>query len=145
MKIIVKELEPVTSINQGLDLSTLIPNAEDLVALNNVQVEGKIYKKQGEVKFNLEVKAEVVQKCTISLLPVTYDLAFDTELTFSEDEETYDYILEDEIDLGQVIFAEILIEKEPFVYHESADLDKFLEPEKTGHPAFEGLKKKYDV
>lgn len=145
MKLIVKELEALTSINQELDLSTYVLNAEDLVALNHVRVEGTIHKKIGEVKFNLNIKAEVVQKCTISLLPVSYEIDFDTQFIFSKDEENYDYILEDEIDLGQVIFAEILIEKEPFVYHESADMNMFLEPEKTGHPAFEGLKKKNDV
>lgn len=141
MKLLVKELEPITAINQQIDLSNFVQNVEDLIELNNVIIKGTIYKKIDEIKFNLEIEADVVQKCAISLLPVDYKLAFDTEFIFSEDEEKYDYVLTDEIDLGQVIFAEILLNKEPYVYHEDADQNMFLEPEKEGHPAFKDLKK----
>ena len=63
MKIIIKELEPVTSINQNLDLSAFVQSAPDLEALNNVHVEGTIYKKIGEeIKFDKMTAYEVYRE-----------------------------------------------------------------------------------
>lgn len=142
MKIIVKELEPTTSIDMMLDLKGFIHNSVDLDALNDVNVVGNILKDDETVVLELHVTANVIQKCARTLKPVHYPLAFDTEIVFSKDEDILDYILEETIELDAIIFAEILLEKEPFVYHESADENAFEEPKKDSHPAFESLKDK---
>ncbi|MBG0762370.1 hypothetical protein IY230_01930 [Acholeplasma laidlawii] len=142
MKIETKLLESKTLIDSLFDLNYLIDDATDIISLNNVNVKGTIYRKYDEVTFNLTVTLEVVQKCTYTLKPVTYPLSFDTEILFSNDLEIYDYVPIDIIDLDEVIFAEILLHKEPNVYHESANPSDFEEPKKT-HPAFNSLKEKY--
>lgn len=141
MKLETKLLESKTLIDTTLDLSHLIERGIDLIALNNVQIKGTIYRQYDEVKFDLTVQLEVVQKCTYTLEPVHYPLEFDCVINFSNDEETYDYIPEEIIDLDEVIFAEILLYKEPNVYHESASPEAF-QLVKEPHPAFKSLKEK---
>ncbi|MBN3490296.1 hypothetical protein JV173_02090 [Acholeplasma equirhinis] len=139
MKLIVKELEKLTSIEETLNLNSFLNESVDLIELKDVLVRGKILKSFEEVKLNLAVNLTVIQKCARTLLPVTYPLEFETEIIYSKDDKTYDYYLSDTIDLDQIIFAEILLEKEPFVYHESAK-DYIDESEGSGHPAFQALK-----
>jgi uncharacterized protein len=141
MKLETKLLESKTLIDTTIDLSHLIERGIDLIALNNVRIKGVIHRQFDEVKFDLSVQLEVVQKCTYTLKPVHYPLEFDCIINFSNDEETYDYIPQDIIDLDEVIFAEILLYKEPNVYHESASADEF-QLEHQPHPAFKSLKEK---
>jgi len=142
MKIETKLLESKTLIDSPIDLNYLINDAADIISLNDVNVKGTIYRRYDEVTFNLTVTLDVVQKCTYTLKPVTYPLTFDTEILFSNDLETYDYVPTDIIDLDEVIFAEILLHKEVNVYHESANPSDFEDPKET-HPAFKSLKEKY--
>ena len=143
MIIIVKELESTNKINQELDIKYLIDPKSDLYGIDNLKVSGVITKNYGTVKMNLEYDMIVRQKCARTLKEVSYPLQFTSEALFSsEDNQEYDYILEDTIDLNQFSFAEILLEKEPFVYHESSNEADFDEPEKPIHPAFEILKEK---
>jgi uncharacterized protein len=141
MKLETKLLESKTLIDTTIDLSHLIERGIDLIALNNVHIKGTINRQFDEVKFDLTVQLEVVQKCTYSLKPVHYPLEFDCIINFSNDPETYDYIPQDIIDLDEVIFAEILLYKEPNVYHESASAEAFQIEHQT-HPAFKSLKEK---
>jgi len=139
MKLIVKELEKQTSIEEILNLDALIDDASDLIGLKDVKVSGTIERSYDEVVLDLTVDLNVVQKCARTLKPVTYPLVFDTEIIFSKDEKTYDYLLTNVIDLDELIFAEILLEKEPFVYDEDA-VDPIDESKGQGHPAFQSLK-----
>lgn len=144
MKINVRTLEPFSSIQTNIDLSHLIEKAADLIALNHVMIKGTLKKDYDTVLLRMNVTVDVVQKCAISLLPVTYPLDFDSEIIFSENIDIMDYVLEDVIDLDEIIFAEILLEKEPFVYHESADRDAFDEVEEE-RSVFKDLKDIYKV
>jgi len=144
MKIDVRTLEPFSSIQSEIDLSHLVEKAADLIALDHVYIKGTLKKEYDTVILHMNVSLDVVQKCAISLLPVTYPLSFDSEIIFSENIEIMDYILEEVIDLDEIIFAEILLEKEPYVYHEDADRDSFDE-EDEGHSAFKDLKNIYKV
>jgi len=139
MKLIVKELEKQTSIEEVLNLDAFIDEASDLIGLKDVKVSGTIERSYDEVVLDLTVDLDVVQKCARTLKPVTYPLVFDTEIIFSKDENTYDYLLTDVIDLDELIYAEILLEKEPFVYDEDA-IDPIDESKGQGHPAFQSLK-----
>ena len=141
MKLETKLLESKTLIDTTIDLSHLIERSVDLIALNNVQIKGTIYRQYDEVQCDLSVQLEVVQKCTYTLQAVHYPLEFDCIINFSNDEETYDYIPQDIIDLDEVIFAEILLYKEPNVYHESASGEAFQLAQEP-HPAFKSLKEK---
>lgn len=140
MIIEVKTLEPLSSIDVNLDLEAYVKDSSDLISLSPCLVKARIKKDFETVTFNLNITVDIVQKCAISLKPVSYDLAFETEIVFSKNIEILDYFLEDQIDLNQLVFAEILLEKEPFVYDESADHSLF-EEKQEGHPAFKGLKK----
>lgn len=137
----IRELESLTSIDVNLDLTEYVPNVIDLIDLKDVNVKGTIDKEYDAVIFELQIEALVVQKCNISLKPVSYPISFETRIIYSKNEEIMDFILEDEIDFSTLVFSEILLEKEPVVYHEDADLDRFKEAEKKGHPAFQALKK----
>ncbi len=140
MIIEVKTLEPLSSIDVDLNLEDYVQASSDLISLSPCLVKGRIKKDFETVTLRLNIQVDVVQKCALTLKPVAYDLAFETEVIFSKNIDILDYYLEDVIDLNQLVFAEILLEKEPFVYHESADHSLF-EEKKEGHPVFKGLKK----
>lgn len=140
MKILIKELEPVTSIDYQLDLNDYVQNVVDLVSIEDCRVQGKIYKEIDSVRLDLKIDAKITQKCAITLKPVPYNLSFETEIIYSNDKDNMDYALEDEIHLSDIVFAEILVEKEVNVYHETANPDLFKDDREKGHPAFEALK-----
>ena|SRR5690554_5846512 len=142
MKIETKLLESKTLIDNELSLKHLIDKAVDLIALNNVHIKGVIYRNYDEVTLDLDVSCEVVQKCTITLKPVTYPLNFKSDIIFSNDLEIYDYVPEAIIDLDEIIFADILLHKELNVYHEDANKELFQD-KKQPHPAFKTLKEQY--
>ncbi len=142
MKIETKLLESKTLIDTKVSLKHLIDRAVDLIALNHVHIQGTIYRNYDEVTLDLNVSCEVVQKCTISLKPVTYPLTFKSDIIFSNDLEIYDYVPTDIIDLDEIIFADILLHKEPNVYHEDANKEMFQD-KKEPHPAFKALKEQY--
>ncbi|HHY96929.1 MAG TPA: hypothetical protein GYA04_02720, partial [Acholeplasma sp.] len=50
MKILIKELEPVTSIDYQLDLNDYVQNVVDLVSIEDCRVQGKIYKEIDSVR-----------------------------------------------------------------------------------------------
>ena len=143
MKLEVKLLESKTLIDRTLNLNNLIDEASDLIKLNNVHIKGVILRNYDEVTLDLTINLEVIQKCTYTLKPVAYPLTFESLLHFSNDLEVYDYVPVDIIDLDEVIFAEILLHKEPNVYHESSNNKDFKAP-KTPHPAFKDLKDKFE-
>lgn len=139
MKLIVKDMKQKTSINETLDLSKYVKESIDLISINDCRVKGFINKDFNTLTFLLNIKANIVQKCNITLLPVSYDLSFDTEIIYSDDLEIMDYYLPEYIILEELVYAEIILEKEPAVYHKDANLDEFTNKDK-GHHAFKVLK-----
>jgi|SRR5690554_3746435 len=136
-----KDLEKVTSINVELDLTSYLEDAVDLIALNNVLVTGTVELAHEKAVLDLSIRVEVVQKCARSLKPVPYDLNFKTTIVFSNDLDAYDFVYQDDINLSDLVFAEIMLEKEPVVYHQAHQAIYKEEDEASGHPAFQVLKK----
>ncbi len=144
MKLIVKELEALTSIDAKLNLDLYVDqDASDLEAINDVAVKGKIRKMDQTVILDVIITAQITQKCAITLKPVVYPFETEVEIIFSDDVNIMDYQIEPEIDLDQIIFAYIMSDKPLYVYSEDADHSQFEEATDEGHPAFKELKDKY--
>lgn len=137
MKLILSELLPVTSIKIQPKLINYIDNTSDLISLDDVSVEGDAHfdEDKHELILALQIKANITQSCSITLLPVKYLLDINISLLFSkEDDEEADYIIEDNIDLIPIIYAEIFANKEYRVYHESADRNQYSEVDESYKP-----------
>ncbi len=146
MKLVVKELEALTSIDAKLNLDQFIDkDASDLIALEEVAVKGKISKMDQTVVIEVIISANITQKCAISLKPVLYPFETEVEIIFSDDVSIMDYKLEPEIDLDQIIFAYIMSDKPLYVYSDDADHSQFEKAKDEGHPAFKELKDKYKI
>ncbi len=133
------ELEPVTSIDESVDLNPYIHKDADILSFKDTKVTGKLYYESKTATFDLEVTTVITQACAITLLPVEYELSFHADIVFGGEYDDYDYILEDPIKLAPIIYAYAMTEKPYSVFHPSADRSTFEEDEKI-HPAFEGLK-----
>lgn len=138
MKIILSELLPVTSIKIQPNLNEYINPEYDLLKIDGTKVDGKLYwnEEKQELLADVNIKTNLTQACSITLLPVEYFLEFSLSLIFSnsEDDEDSDYYLENEINLDEIIFAEIFANKKYQVFHESADRSQFVEEEEKFMP-----------
>lgn len=140
MKIKVSDLKQNTSINETLLLNEFVKDTVDLIKIDNCLVKGNITKDFNTITFNLNIDCEITQKCNITLLPVKYPLNFQTKIIYSDNFEVMDHYLTEIIDLNELVFSEIMVEKKIAVYHESANRDEFSEEKEVGHPAFKVLK-----
>ena len=126
-------------LDQTIDFSNHITNQTDILSIEATHVTGS-FKQQGEeVVANLTVSSRLDMACAKTLKPVEVDLTFDLDLVFGQSDES-DYPLIYPIELDDIIFGHILLEKPYTVYHPDADGISF-EEERKPHPAFKDLDK----
>lgn len=128
-----QELLPITSINFQPDLTNLITGDTDLLALENITVDGEAYYDNVVLTLNVVIKADITQACSITLKPVIYPVEISSQLFFGNDEDS-DYPLENELDLLPFIYAELYAAKQYRVFHETADHSLYEETEKVQKP-----------
>lgn len=128
MIIKVIDLFEFNEINENLKLDHLIKKEHDILKLEDVNIKGFINKNLNEVIINLDVSVNSYLPCGRTFKEVLVPLSFNIETILGNDNDA-DFILENEIDLGQLVYSYILIEKPYVVYHESSKA--FEEDEKS--------------
>lgn len=141
MKWYLNELEDTTSISEIVDYQAHLKNVVDLIAIEPTKVTGELIKDVNQVIARLKIETRLTQACAITLKPVQYPLSFETEIIFG-DNDNADYCLTNPIELTDIIFGYICIEKPYVVYHKDARPEE-QEEERTPHPAFADLNNKH--
>jgi len=122
---LVKKAKSDTSIEATLNLSRFLTDElEDLIGISETHVSGDyIYDDIDETfDFQLNIKTTLTMLCALTLKEVFVPMNFTSHIAFSvnyidDDTHVIDGIT---IDLDQVIFSEILVEKPMKVYHPDA-------------------------
>lgn len=141
MKIDVNLIKGVQHIEQELDLKEFINSENDILDIKSTNLVAKIKPTKDKMILNGHVDTEIVMPCAKTLKPVNVPLSFEIEALFSSEEDA-DYPLTSEIDVAEIVYSYIVMEKPYIVYHEDAKNISFEEP-KDGHPAFSDLKDLY--
>lgn len=139
MKFSIHELKEKTSIHLSYDYSEQIKEIVDIISIDPAKITANVMYQQGELTLDTHVEVPMVLACSKTLKPVNYQLVFDANIVFSNDEDA-DFPLEDPIELTDIIFGYIVSEKPYTIYHPDAK-DTSFEPERSPHPAFADLDK----
>jgi len=129
MKWTLFELEKLNQIDETIH--------HDLLEINNIKVTGTVEHLPIEVKFSLNIKADLLMTCAYSLKEMIVPVDFELELLFGDTLDS-DYELTNPLDLNDIILGNILVEKPFRIIHPDAKDTKF-EAEKEAHPAFAEL------
>jgi len=139
MKFLINELKEKTSIHLTYDYSDKIADIVDILSIKPAKIDCEVFYKSGELILDIHVDVPMCLACSKTLKPVDYNLSFDANILFSN-EEVRDFPLEDPIELTDIIFGYIVSEKPYTIYHPDAKNTSF-EPERSPHPAFADLDK----
>ncbi|MDR2828596.1 MAG: DUF177 domain-containing protein [Acholeplasmatales bacterium] len=124
-----KRISENLDINYNPDLRSYIEDIIDFLDILETKVTGKIkkeYSKDGDIlTLDLHIESSLILACAITMLEVPYFLEFDTTLVFGPNLENSDYILTREINLDEIVFAQIYMEKPYSVLHPSVDKENY--------------------
>ncbi len=105
------------SFSEIIDFSEYATNVEDILGIDPVEVNGNIYRIDDETyRFCYTIKALLTLECALTLEPVSYIIEKTFDEVYGKDEklvEKEDYFLVEKntIDLSEIIWTNILIEK----------------------------------
>lgn len=96
-----------------LDLSDYIKSIDDILEIKEVKVIGNINRINDETyNFSYHVNAPLILQCALTLDPVEYVIDNDYDETYSlEKNDEYFLIEKNTIDLEEIVWTNILIEK----------------------------------
>lgn len=136
MKIFSALINGRKTVNEEIDFSENIKNHDTILDIEKCFVNGKMYFKNEQLYTELAINVKLVLASSRSLKPIDYNLNFDLDLIFGSSKAA-DYELTKEIDLGEIIFGHILLEKPLAIY---LDDETPQEIKKDINPAFKDLK-----
>ena len=112
------------------DLKNNIKNRDDLLDVINCHVDGKVLNVSDDyVDIHLSIDATLKMQCAISLDEVIYPLTIDTDVIFSYDVDSDNYLINGQtIDIDDAVLSEIVINLPYRVVKEEYE-DDYLEDE----------------
>lgn len=137
MKIDIREIKELHEVNTSVDFSEEIKDHDDIISIEPCYVKGTLEFEYEELFVNLDIDVKLVLASSRSLTPVDYQLQFRLDLIFGESEDA-DFVLTEEILLGEIIYGHILLEK-PLTIYLDDELEEDDEKPKKVHPAFKDL------
>lgn len=129
-------INSVKTVKEEIDFSEKIVNIPDIISIKPCYITGEILVKNEQLYTELNIKVDLVLASSRSMEPIDYKLDFDLDLIFGSGLDS-DFPLENEINLGEIIYGHILLEKPISIYLESETPQN---KPKVTNPAFKGLK-----
>lgn len=129
-------LDGKKEIKEKIDFSDKIDRKYDILDIEDCIVQGYLNYEHELLETNLFIDVKLVLASTRTLKPIDYHLQFKLDLIFGNSKDA-DYVLEDKIDLGAIIYGHILLEKPLTIY---SDDEKPHEKPREINPAFAALK-----
>lgn len=139
MKIYLWQAKDQQVIKEVIDFRTHIKKHDDIISIMPTKVTGTFKTEGDDVQAILEIKTTLDMACAKTLKPVRVSLDFTLDLIFGSTDQS-DYPLQFPLELDDIIFGHILLEKPYTVYHPDAD-DISFEEQRSPHPAFKDLDK----
>jgi uncharacterized metal-binding protein YceD (DUF177 family) len=136
MKINSSLIKSIYNIDTEIDYSEMIKNSNDIIEIKPCYVKGSFERVNDLLVTNLDIDVKLVLASTRTLKPVDYHLIFNLDLIFGESEDS-DFALTPIIDLDEIIFGHIILEKPQVIYNEG---EKEFEKEKETNHVFDALK-----
>lgn len=130
-------IESVLNINEKINFNHKIKDRNDIIEIKDSNIIGVAKWQDKNLLIDLNIDVELTLASTRTLKPIKHQLKFPLNLIFGEHEEA-DFVLTNEIELDEIIFGHIILEKPLSIYNEDEEL--LVKNEKTVHPAFEKLK-----
>lgn len=130
-------IENVLNINKKINFKQKIKDRNDIIDIDDASVVGVIKWLDNNLIIDLTVDVLLKLASTRTLTPINYHLNFPLNLILGDHEEA-DFIINDKIELDEIIFGHIILEKPLSIFNEDEEL--LVENTKTIHPAFEKLK-----
>jgi uncharacterized protein len=99
-----------------------IHTIDDLIDIGECEVEGKLYRIDYDTyRLELTIKVELVIACALTLNPVKYPMNIKvSEIYSTVDDKEYNLIDKNTIDLSEIVWTSIIIEKPIKVVSENA-------------------------
>lgn len=130
-------IENVLNINEKINFKHKLKDRNDIIEIEDSFVVGLVKWQDKNLLINLNVDVLLTLASTRTLKPIKHHLKFPINLIFGDHEEA-DFIITEEIQLDEIIFGHIILEKPLSIYNEDEEL--LVKNEKNVHPAFEKLK-----
>ncbi|HHT55520.1 MAG TPA: hypothetical protein GX012_03045 [Acholeplasma sp.] len=130
-------IENVLNINEKINFNHKIKDRNDIIKIEDSNIIGVAKWQDKNLLIDLNIDVELTLASTRTLKPIKHHLKFPLNLIFGDHKEA-DFVLTNEIDLDEIIFGHIILEKPLSIYTEDEEL--LVENKKTVHPAFEKLK-----
>ena len=110
------------SFKTELDFKETIKDIDDIYDIDTVYVEGEIYRLDDETyQFKYQIRTKLVLQCSLTLDPVDYDFINDYDEIFSKEENDDYFLIENNtIDLDEIVWSNIIIDKPINVHKEDA-------------------------
>lgn len=137
MKIDIALIKDTFEIDTSLDYSDRIKNNDDIISIEPCFVKGVLEFEHETLFTNLTINVDLVLASSKTLKPIDYNLEFRLDLIFGDSEDA-DFALTQEIELGEIIYGHILLEKPLTIFYEDEVEEEVEEPKKI-HPAFKDL------
>ena len=144
-----RKLAKPFSFEYDFDLMSELVSTNDILEVKKCHIEGKCFEASyDEYLFDLNIDAELIMECSVSLLPVLVPLSFNTQVRFSYsiDDSSDDYLItKDTINLDDAVLSEIVLNIPLKVVKEGYE-NEFMEEEPEEekiNPSFQALKDLY--
>ena len=144
-----RKLAKPFSFEYDYDLMSELVSTNDILEVKKCHIEGKCFEASyDEYLFDLNIDAELIMECSVSLLPVLVPLNFNTQVRFSYsiDDSSDDYLItKDTINLDDAVLSEIVLNIPLKVVKEGYE-NEFMEEEPEEekiNPSFQALKDLY--
>jgi len=102
-------------INVLLDFDGFKLEENGIIEVKKCHVSGIITSQKDEMNLNIDIDSILILASTLSLKPVNYNLKFNLNLIYSN-KQNADFALVNKIDLREVVFAHVLLEKPMVIY-----------------------------
>ena len=144
-----RKLAKPFSFEYDYDLMSELVSTNDILEVKKCHIAGKCFEASyDEYLFDLNIDAELIMECSVSLLPVLVPLNFNTQVRFSYsiDDSSDDYLItKDTINLDDAVLSEIVLNIPLKVVKEGYE-NEFMEEEPEEekiNPSFQALKDLY--
>lgn len=130
-------IKDIKQVDNEIIIDTKKFNHPEIIEIKSVHAIGTITWKSDNLFIDLNIKADLTLASTRTLEPVEYLLKFPLNLIMGEHKEA-DFVLENKIDLSEIIFGHIILEKPQSIYNDEEEV--YVDKSKKVNPFFEDLK-----